>query len=50
MFGDRDLVTMGDDELRSVRGEQIAVVFQDPMTSLNPVMGRSVARSGGACA
>ena len=37
MFGDRDLVSMGDDELRSVRGEQIAVVFQDPMTSLNPV-------------
>ena len=37
LFGGRDLVALSDDELRSVRGEQIAVVFQDPMTSLNPV-------------
>ena len=37
MFDGRDLVTADDQELRSVRGEHIAVVFQDPMTSLNPV-------------
>ncbi len=36
-FQGRDLVTLPDDEFRSVRGEHIAMVFQDPMTSLNPV-------------
>ena len=36
-FGGRDLAALSDDELRSVRGEHIAMVFQDPMTSLNPV-------------
>ena len=36
-FQDKDLVTLPDDEFRSVRGEHIAMVFQDPMTSLNPV-------------
>jgi oligopeptide/dipeptide ABC transporter ATP-binding protein len=36
-FGGRDLIGMPDDELRTVRGEHIAMVFQDPMTSLNPV-------------
>jgi oligopeptide/dipeptide ABC transporter ATP-binding protein len=33
----RELSGLGDDELRDVRGEQIAMVFQDPMSSLNPV-------------
>ena len=37
MFEGRDLIALSDDDLRSVRGEQIAMVFQDPMTSLNPV-------------
>ncbi|AQT78372.1 ABC transporter ATP-binding protein [Mycolicibacterium litorale] len=36
-FDGRELTTMSDDELRGVRGEHIAMVFQDPMTSLNPV-------------
>lgn len=35
---DNDLLTMSDDEMRSVRGGQIAMIFQDPMTSLNPVL------------
>ncbi|MHA2171700.1 MAG: ABC transporter ATP-binding protein [Candidatus Kariarchaeaceae archaeon] len=34
----QSLVSMPDSDLRSIRGNQIAVVFQDPMTSLNPVL------------
>jgi peptide/nickel transport system ATP-binding protein len=33
----RDLLTMGSRDLRKVRGAEIAMIFQDPMTSLNPV-------------
>ena len=33
----RELNGLDDDQLRDVRGEQIAMIFQDPMTSLNPV-------------
>jgi peptide/nickel transport system ATP-binding protein len=33
----RELLTLGERELRRVRGAEIAMVFQDPMTSLNPV-------------
>jgi oligopeptide/dipeptide ABC transporter ATP-binding protein len=36
-YRDRELNGLDDDELRNVRGEQIAMVFQDPMCSLNPV-------------
>ncbi|MBU8808061.1 ABC transporter ATP-binding protein [Mycolicibacterium goodii] len=36
-FGGRDINTLDDEALREVRGEHIAMVFQDPMTSLNPV-------------
>ncbi len=36
-FGGRDLLSLSDDELRVVRGAQIAMIFQDPMTSLTPV-------------
>ena len=32
-----DLISATDDELRAVRAEEIAMIFQDPMTSLNPV-------------
>ncbi len=38
MFEDRDLLSMSEDELREVRGNRIAMIFQDPMTSLNPYM------------
>ena len=33
----QDLLNASDDELRRLRGEEIAMIFQDPMTSLNPV-------------
>jgi len=36
-YRDRELNSLNDDQLRDVRGEQIAMVFQDPMSSLNPV-------------
>jgi len=34
----RDLVAASDEELQQVRGAEISMIFQDPMTSLNPVM------------
>jgi peptide/nickel transport system ATP-binding protein/oligopeptide transport system ATP-binding protein len=37
MLGDRDLLKIDAEELRSVRGAKVGFVFQDPMTSLNPV-------------
>jgi oligopeptide transport system ATP-binding protein len=33
----RDLLAMSEEEIRTVRGNDIAMIFQDPMTSLNPV-------------
>ena len=36
-LGEQDILTLDEDALRSIRGEQIAMVFQDPMTALNPV-------------
>jgi peptide/nickel transport system ATP-binding protein len=38
LFEGRDVATMSDGELRAVRGRRIAMVYQDPMASLNPVM------------
>ncbi|HEX7592654.1 MAG TPA: ABC transporter ATP-binding protein [Anaerolineae bacterium] len=38
LFQGRDLLQVDDEEIRSVRGNKIAMVFQDPMTSLNPVL------------
>src|SRR5262250_3250351 len=38
MFDGRDLVTLAPEALRRLRGPELAVVFQDPMTSLNPVL------------
>ena len=35
-LGDRDLLGLSERELRSVRGNEVAMVFQEPMTSLNP--------------
>jgi peptide/nickel transport system ATP-binding protein len=37
IYKGRDLMTLGKAELRQVRGSEIAMIFQDPMTSLNPV-------------
>jgi peptide/nickel transport system ATP-binding protein len=36
-FGGVDLLTLDDDAIRAVRGNSIAMIFQDPMTALNPV-------------
>jgi oligopeptide transport system ATP-binding protein len=37
-FQGRNLIGLSDEQLRSVRGKEIAMIFQDPMTSLNPVL------------
>jgi len=37
-FSGQDLLKMSNEEIRHVRGAQIAMIFQDPMTSLNPVL------------
>jgi oligopeptide transport system ATP-binding protein len=37
-FEGEDILKMNDDEVRSIRGRKIAMIFQDPMTSLNPVL------------
>ncbi|HET6865844.1 MAG TPA: ABC transporter ATP-binding protein [Solirubrobacteraceae bacterium] len=46
-FDGRDLVGYSDEEIRRVRGNEIGMVFQDPMTSLNPTMtiGRQIAEA-----
>jgi len=45
MFQDKDLLKISNEEIRHVRGAQISMVFQDPMTSFNPVLtiGQQVA-------
>src|SRR5258708_24219743 len=35
-LGDRELVGLPDSELRKIRGNEIAMIFQDPLTSLDP--------------
>src|SRR5215813_4443247 len=44
VFQGRDLIRQSDRALRTVRGKEIAMIFQDPMTSLNPVLtvGRQI--------
>ncbi len=44
-FEDRDLLGLEKDQLRQIRGREISMIFQEPMTSLNPVLtiGRQVA-------
>ena len=37
LYNGRDILSMSDKELRNLRGNEIAMIFQDPMTSLNPV-------------
>jgi oligopeptide transport system ATP-binding protein len=43
-FDGQDLLKLSEDELRGIRGNRIAMIFQDPMTSLNPVLtiGRQI--------
>jgi oligopeptide/dipeptide ABC transporter ATP-binding protein len=38
LFQGRDLLALGEEEMRHVRGREIAMIFQEPMTSLNPVL------------
>ncbi len=38
LFQGRDLLKMGSEEMRKIRGNRIAMIFQEPMTSLNPVI------------
>lgn len=47
LFEGRDLLKMGLRDLRAVRGNQIAMIFQDPLTSLNPVLtiGRQISEA-----
>lgn len=37
LFKDRDLLKLAWDEIRALRGKEISMIFQEPMTSLNPV-------------
>jgi peptide/nickel transport system ATP-binding protein len=43
-FNGRDLLTLSDREMRAIRGNEISMIFQEPMTSLNPVLtvGRQI--------
>jgi oligopeptide/dipeptide ABC transporter ATP-binding protein len=36
-YGGKELTTASDEEMQAIRGDEIAMIFQDPMTSLNPV-------------
>jgi oligopeptide/dipeptide ABC transporter ATP-binding protein len=38
LYAGRDLMQLDDDEMRKIRGGEIAMVFQEPMTALNPVL------------
>jgi ABC-type glutathione transport system ATPase component len=45
-YGSRDLLALDDGEMQALRGSSIAMVFQDPLTALNPVLrvGDSIAQ------
>ncbi|MCR4402654.1 MAG: ABC transporter ATP-binding protein [Firmicutes bacterium] len=46
-FQGRDLLQMAQDEIRTIRGNKISMIFQEPMTSLNPVftIGRQISEA-----
>ena len=48
-LGGKDLLKLSEQEMRSVRGNEISMIFQEPMTSLNPVMtiGRQISEEIG---
>ena len=48
-FRDQDLVAMTDEEMQEIRGNDISMIFQEPMTALNPVftVGDRSPRSSG---
>ena len=37
-FSDEDLLSLPEEEMRRIRGSRISMIFQEPMTALNPVM------------
>jgi peptide/nickel transport system ATP-binding protein len=47
LFAGTDLISLGERQMRAVRGNRIAMIFQEPMTSLNPVLtiGHQIAES-----
>jgi len=47
LFEGRDLATLSEDEMAKIRGNEISMIFQEPMTSLNPVftVGEQIAES-----
>lgn len=47
IFKGQDLLKLKDEQMRKIRGKEIAMIFQDPMTSLNPVLtiGRQITES-----
>jgi len=47
LFKGKNLLTLSNDEMRQIRGNQIGMIFQEPMTSLNPVftVGNQIAES-----
>ena len=47
LFNNQNMLTLSEREKRNIRGEKIAMIFQDPMTSLNPVItvGEQIAES-----
>ena len=47
LFDGEDLLTMTEADMRAIRGERISMIFQDPMTSLNPVIpvGKQIAEA-----
>ena len=42
LYNGKDLVTSSTETLRSIRGREISMIYQDPMTALNPVMKLSL--------
>ena len=48
MFNGQDLLTLEDEDMRHIRGKDMSMIFQEPMTSLNPVLTIGRAADGGS--